>query len=161
MWILPLARAYGLAEIVNEAKSFLDDDTLLQQTEKSMTRGVDDGDFQTAEMTDEQVGRMAKTMLEAGGLPIDRFEVMLREAYAICNIARERINWCRHLQEIQNLFHTNHPSTAYATDPERFCRCDKHRYESLQGSTNSEAGITHFKEAYCSGCPDRSPKKQC
>jgi hypothetical protein len=85
--------------------------------------------------------------------------VIERDMISERDIARERLNWCRHIELIQDLEHTRHPSTHYRQDPDRHCRCAKHGYESLIGSTDWHLVIKSFKMALCLNCPDRSPKE--
>ncbi len=83
---------------------------------------------------------------------------MTREALSLRDIARERVNWCRHIQLIQDLGHTLNPLTSYAYDPERRCLCEKYGLTSRIGSPDWRVLIPTFKDNYCSGCSARSPK---
>lgn len=83
---------------------------------------------------------------------------MTREVLSFRDIARERVNWCRHIQLIQNLGHTLDPLTFYAADPVRYCYCERYQVASKIGDSDWKIVIEAFKGTYCSGCSARRPK---
>lgn len=157
--VLPIAEAMGLVDLVERARSFLEDRSHLQEFERSIAarRSIDE-DYVTATMSEEDLDSFAELARTASNLPVSRLPVIRRDVAAIRAIAVERLHWCRHIIQIQSLFHQRMQITSYSVDPERFCRCEKHRYESLQGNTDAPAVIAHFKQVYCADCPDRQPK---
>jgi hypothetical protein len=157
--VLPAAQAMGLARLAVDAQRHLSGNTLLQETERTMRDACSpkDDDDATAAIPDDQIERYATSSLEALQLPPDRLPVLVREWISLRAAAREKLDWCRHLELRQNLLHTRSSATAYATDPPRICRCKLHGYRSLTASSDWGGVIGKFKMAYCSGCPDRKP----
>jgi Domain of unknown function (DUF4365) len=157
--VLPVAEAYQFDRIANEARDHLAGDPFFRQMQrKFLTRPYDDPDLREADFSDEDMGRYAEDMLESAGLPRDRLAVMTREVLSFRDIARERVNWCRHIQLIQNLGHTLDPLTFYAADPVRYCYCERYQVASKIGDSDWKIVIEAFKGTYCSGCSARSPK---
>ncbi len=157
--VLPIAEAFQFDKIAKEARDHLAGDPFYRQMQRKFLTGLDvDPDFREAKFTDEEMGRYADIVLEASGLPRDRLAVVTRGVFSFRDIARERVNWCRHIQLIQNLDHTRGPITYYAHDPERRCFCEKYEFASKIGSTDWRVLIETFKNNYCSGCSARSPK---
>ena len=102
----------------------------------------------------------ALDLLRAYDLPQERLPVLERECESFRAIAIERLNWCQHIELIENLKHTDRKDTHYSVDPLRRCFCSLHKYESAIESTDWVSLIRAFKGAYCEGCPDRQPKSQ-
>jgi hypothetical protein len=157
--VLPIAEAFQFDKVAKEARDHLAGDPFYRQMQRKFLTELDvDPDFREAKFTDEEMGRYADIVLEASGLPRDRLAVVTREVLSFRDIALERVNWCRHIQLIQDLGHTRSPVTYYAYDPERNCYCEKFRLTSKIGSTDWRVLIETFKNTYCSGCSARSPK---
>jgi hypothetical protein len=89
---------------------------------------------------------------------MDRLPVFEREVESHRDIGRERLNWCRHIQLIQDLEHTRSKSTYCTRDPERYCLCEKFGSRSKIGSTDWTVLIRAFKDNYCLSCSAREPK---
>jgi Domain of unknown function (DUF4365) len=156
-----VARAMGYSRLESHALEYIEEATLFQQFQKSVAqRKAIDEDVHTADEPDDTVRAVARFTLESLGLPLDRLPFLERESEACRQIARERVDFCRHLNLIQDLRHTLSPSTCYAIDPDRACVCEKHGHESRIRHPDATAVISGFKGAYCQGCPDRSPKRR-
>jgi hypothetical protein len=157
--VQPIAEAYQFDKIAKEARDHLAGDPFFRQMQRKFLADLDsDPDFREAKFTDEEIGRYAEDVLVASGLPRDRLAVVTREVLSFRDIAQERVSWCRHIQLIQNLGHTGSPLTFYACDPERYCFCEKYGLASKIGDTDWKVLIQTFKDNYCSGCRERSPK---
>ena len=158
--VLPVAEAYQFDKIAMEARYHLSGDPFFRQMQRKFMTGPDaDPDIREANFTDEEMGRYADDMLEAADLPSDRLAVVAREVLSFRDIARERVNWCRYIQLIQDLGHASNPATFYARDPIRFCYCEHYKVASKTGDADWRTLIKAFKETYCSGCLARSPKR--
>lgn len=154
-----VARAMGYSRLESHAMEYLKEGTIFQKFQAEIAnRNAEDEDVHIADESDEKVREIAKFSLASLGLPADRLPVLEREAASLRLIARERVNWCRHINLIQDLRHTQSPSTCYLADPSRACVCEKHHYRSGIESTDPETVIIAFKKAYCEECPDRDPK---
>ena len=73
-------------------------------------------------------------------------------------MARERVQWCRHLVMLEDLSKSKDPSIAYSELPSRICRCEKLHWESKGESVDPESVIRDFKTDYCESCKAREPK---
>ncbi len=157
--VKPIAEALGLTEVLSLAEQHLCGKTLLQATENEMRRNRDgDQDIIASESSDEEINGMAEAAMDSFQLPRERLANVKQDFRSIRLAATERLHWCRHIGQIQNLLHVKNPVTAYAAPPDWFSKCEKHGYESLQGSTDMCQVMEGFKRAYCNGCPDRDPK---
>jgi hypothetical protein len=154
-----VARAMGYWRLESHALEYIEEATIFQrfQGELAKRKAVDE-DVHTADESDEKVRAVARFTLDSLGLPAERLPVLERDADACRQIARERVDFCRHINLVQDLSHTLSPSTCYATDPSRACVCEKLGHKSNVRSTDAPAVISAFKGAYCNGCPERSPK---
>lgn len=157
--VLPKAQAMSYSTVEWRARMHLDGQTILNfYTERCEAEHSEDTDFSLANQDDDGVKKFARDMLDALNLPEERLPVVERECQSLKDIARERLHWCRHIDLIQNLRHTEHPTTYYKIDPNRRCVCEKFKYESAIESTDWLTLIIAFKRAYCEGCPARDPK---
>jgi len=157
--VLPRATAFGLSQLVDQAKAHLAGNTILHQLEKDLiARHKRDEDENAASMTDEELDDYARLTLQTCALPPDRLSVVRQDGWGVRHVAQQRLSWCRHIQLIQDLRHTRHPATAYRNPPTQFGHCTKHGFESVLGSTDIAGVIARFKAAFCQTCPDRDPK---
>ena len=111
-----------------------------------------------AQRSDEDLLSCAAKSLQTMEIPSERRAIVEREWFCLRDIAREKFAWCRHLNIVQNLRHTQSRQTLYARDPERRCICEKFQYKSKIGATDWDVLITTFKNAYCMECTAREPK---
>jgi hypothetical protein len=154
-----VARAMGYSRLESHALEYIEDATSFQKFQEEMAkRKAMDEDVRTADESDDKVRAIARFTLDSLGLPIDRLPVLERDAESCRQIARERVDFCRHINLVQDLSHTQSPSTCYATDPSRACICEKLGRKSNIRSTDTSTVIKAFKGAYCHSCPERSPK---
>jgi hypothetical protein len=157
---LTVALAMNYPRLESHAREYTDGPTNFERFQSIIAeRWAQDEDVLRAEDTDERLLRLARYTLEMMRLPEDRLPVLVRDAQSLRLIAQERLAWCRHINLKQDLTHTLLPQTAYLTDPDRFCVCDKHGHEGRVRHPDPETVINAFKRAYCDGCPDRSPKR--
>jgi len=96
--------------------------------------------------------------MEASSLPADRFPVVERDCHSLRDVARERVNWCRFINVVQDLGHLRSPHTMFLSDPTRYCICEYYGHRSAIGSPDWKTVIRAFKDAYCVGCESRNPK---
>ena len=158
--VLPVARAMNYEKLVATAQKHVDGNTESQQFRAAVTAKLAaDEDAYALDMADEDVRSMARMTWEALTIPADRLRLVEKDAFAGRSIARERRDWCRHLELTQDLTHAQRPETSYATDPERACVCGKLGYASRVTDANYEAVIAAFKQEYCAGCAHRDAKR--
>ena len=91
--------------------------------------------------------------------PPARIEVIEVHLRSFRQISRERVDWCRHLQILEDLVAAGNPTTAYSEPLSRKCRCAKFGYETEEASRNAFTVIGEFKQTFCASCPARDPKR--
>jgi hypothetical protein len=157
--VLPKAQAFNYVNLIVQAQEHVSGQSLLEKTKAVfINRSEEDKDHGYANYSNELLRKYARQALDAIKLPIDRLPNVELDYFSGRDIAGERLSWCRHIELVQDLRHTWHPTTSYRQPPIRFCNCLKHEYESPVGGTDWKAVISEFKERFCNGCPDRSPK---
>src|SRR5580704_6661106 len=151
----------GFALIAEHAKRLLDDDTLLLRWERSFQRlqGEDD-DLLKANLSDEELNRIAMQLLLSVESPPARLDVIVEHLRSFRQISQERVGWCRHLQILEDLTKTSDPESAYSELPTRKCRCERFHYITVDASVDASAVIAEFKKFFCSSCLARDPKRK-
>ena len=158
--IYPEADAMCFASFAERAKELLEDRTLLMQVERDATRlKQTDEDVSIAGQSDEDVQRFARDVLLSSGLPPSRLSVVEQCCNSLREVARERCNWCRHLDVLEEQPRTPDPATAYRVLPNQKCVCEKFDYETKIVTSDVRGLIDAFKHLYCASCKDRAPKQ--
>jgi hypothetical protein len=157
--VLPQVQAMDYVDLMDRARGHMTGRTLAKNFEE-LQRGrmAKDDTVALAEESDDKMRELAKACVDSHAIPADRLPVVEREWLALRDVAREQVNWCQHLDVIQEKSHTNDRSTLYLLDPNRFCLCKKLGHQSLIGHPDCQTIIATFKVNYCEGCTDRSPK---
>jgi hypothetical protein len=157
--VLPVAKALRLEKTVRDAEGHVGGMPFHRRKEAEFDAVMaQDPDVMMAGHDDEKIEVFAKTSLEAMALSPDRLPNVRKEASSLRDIAQERLDWCRHIDLIQDTRHTLLRATLHALDPDRFCVCLKHGFRSAIGSPDWRPLVTTFKQVCCTLCPDRSPK---
>jgi hypothetical protein len=158
--VYPEADAMGFVSIAKRAKELLDDRTLLMEFERNLASSASlDQDILFAHYSDAELKRFSDEVLRIVGSPPARSEVVQQYCDSLREIARERCNWCRHLQILEDLTQTDDPAIAFHVLPNRSCFCDKFKYRTQIETTDAKALIVTFKQLYCTNCAARSPKQ--
>ena len=117
--VLPIARALRLEKTVKEAEWHVKGLPFHRQKEAEFQALIDqDPDVMMADHDDEKIKNFAQTSLEAMALPSDRLSNVERESMSLRRIARERLDWCRHIDLIQSISQTLNRSTLHSIDPD-------------------------------------------
>lgn len=156
--VLPRSQAMSYAAIEQKAQMILSRNTLPDIYARNAAQ-ASDSDFQLVNESDERILEFARDILAAYDLPLERLPILVRECQSFKAIAVERLNWCKHIDLIENLKHSESKDSLYKLDPPRRCVCQLHKYESAIENTDWASVIEAFKRAYCDECPDRTPKK--
>ena len=157
--VLKVAKAYDFTEIVSDAEAQIKELPLHRRMEHSLRRKAsEDPDVKFAKHSDQELKEYLLYTMEALGVPSDRFPMVERECHCERDVARERLNWCRHIKVMQDQGHLRSPRTMYLSDPTRYCICEHYGYRSAIGSPDWKTVIRAFKDAYCVDCESRSPK---
>lgn len=154
-----VAEAMDYSQLAARARDHIEGTTVFRQFQAELRRRQsEDEDIHMANRSDEDILAIAQHSLDTLELPLERLPVLEREWFSQRRVSRERLQHCRHIQLLQDLTHEQNPSTHFHADPARICVCGLHAYRSVNQVSDSEAVISDFKQAYCTGCPDRSPK---
>lgn len=102
-----------------------------------------------------QSERFARRMQRALQLPDGRLRYIRRDIDARRAIAHEKLQWCRHIELLQNLEHTHSPETHYANPPCHVGYCERYGHRSQIEHEDFSAVIGSFKRNYCSNCAGR------
>jgi len=157
--ILPQAEAMEYSSLVERANEHLSGRSILSQLEGQVVkRRTEDMDFKLGNAPDDEMRAFAEDISRELKLHADLTHILERECLSSRDIAKERLQWCQHLELHHDLTGSENPATYYQRDHDRFCRCEKHGYKSAFGNPDWQAVIAAFKGAYCEGCPDRTPK---
>ena len=154
------ARALRLNRLIVQAETLSRGDWFIHTYEKQLfdLRAADEDELTAAE-TDDEITRLARSSLHVLDLPPDRFEAVREELEANRLVARERLEFCRHLRVIQDLGHTNEQATMYAEMPDQACRCDFMNRESPRPSKDTRKLLDEFKKQNCHDCSGRVAKR--
>jgi hypothetical protein len=156
--VLPRAKIMEYSDLIWRAEKHLSGQALQSDLADAVRpRSELEIAIDNAQMSNEELSQYAAQMLRTLGLPEERLPVMEREYSSYRDIARERLNWCRYIELLQDKRHESHPATHYRTDPTRFCRCRLHGYCPTFRYTDWEVVISAFKKSYCEVCMDRNP----
>lgn len=159
--VLPKAQAMGYATIVARAEEHLSGQGLQSKTRGVFRKKTEEEKARgRAEKSDDQLRTDAAQMLRFLDLPADRLPALENSNFAIRRIAREQLDWCRHIELPEDRRHTLHPATHYRTNSIYACRCQLLEYRSANPSRDWAEVIAEFKRTYCEGCPERSPFNQ-
>jgi hypothetical protein len=74
-------------------------------------------------------------------------------------IEQEQDEYCQHLQPLQNLLHTHHPQTVYATPTRYVCSCTLLGYETQIEMEDIDTVINAMKRVYCAECQRRTARQ--
>lgn len=158
--VLPQAEAMGYAVLLERAQEHLSETTLPDRLRAHLLHAqTADEDLGFANTTDDEAHAFALDVLTERGIPPERLAAVERDVFASRDIARERLDWCRHIELIQDLRHLDHPSTAYASPLRYDGLCEELGYTSEIGIPDWRAVISDFKHSFCEGCTARSPKR--
>ena len=105
----------------------------------------------------EMLKRLEDDTMHTLGLPESRRPALARDVQAMRRVSREKLDFCRHLEVLQDLGHTQSAATYYDRDPARVGRCSCYGYEAKIESTDVDAVVNAFKKTYCHECPSREP----
>jgi hypothetical protein len=158
--VLPQAAAMDYSMLVERATEHIEgraiSDHLRAMYEFASTADPDVG---LANMTDEEARAFALDICEVKGIPLERLPVAERDAFALREIAKERLGWCRHIDLMQDPTHTESLATIYGSDLKHDVVCEKYDYRTNIGSPEYGEVIASFKRQFCDGCAGREPKQ--
>jgi hypothetical protein len=158
--VVARAAAMGLTQLAQRAQDVLaGTTTLAKERRNQLASKTRDSDEDWVNLSDSELRERAKGLLEARCLGPERLSVIERDYLVTRDAARERVEWCRHLQILQDLTHLDSSATAYQQDPNRMCCCKKHGWRTTRETPDHIKLTADFKGEFCDGCADRSPKR--
>ena len=113
--------------------------------------------LQRAETSDEELEKYAVQYTKIFNLPADRAAVVTRANQVSKILAKEHLNWCRHIDVLEELAHRSSPETFYARDPNLVGRCNNFDFQSNFRNPDLDITISNFKKGFCDGCTEQSP----
>jgi len=154
---LDLAENKGMTKIARRAQKLLKDEFTFSSMRKHLDQGPNDKDL--ALLDEEGKARFVEFFLRAYAGDAD-IEEMRKAAEADVNdmvaAAKQRVEWCRHVQIIQDLRHTQSLDTMYRTIPRKRIVCMELGHESPHEGYSFDELWPMFKGVYCLGCLSRS-----
>jgi hypothetical protein len=158
--VLPKAQIMNYAFHVAHAQEIISGNTFLSETVAQVKTDIEqDADYSIASDTDDNIRLFANECRRARNLPIERLPFLELEAFALRDIARERLDWCRHIDLDQRIVDAVDTSNGLDNTPKHTCVCLKFDYRLRLDNSDHKTVITAFKEKYCTGCSARSPKR--
>lgn len=141
----------GYAELIATQESFEANNVLnrvnVPRERRDFLRPADESAIQ--EFTDH--------MMQSSGWPPDRRRFVEDDVRKMAVIEREQDEYCQYLQPLQNLLHTRHPETVYATRTGYVCSCTLLGYETQIEMEDIDTVINAMKRVYCAECQRRIP----
>src|SRR5262245_24516233 len=118
--VLQKAKAMDYAALIERAEKQLSGESLSSLVERTVrTRSEKEKVIDQIQESDESLRQNAAQILKIIELPSDRLPVLEREYFSYRDIAKEKMDWCRHIELIQDKRHELHPATHFKTDPTR------------------------------------------
>lgn len=148
------AGAQSLLEIAKQKADFLgiDSESFRLSTTFSDPLNAVDVEDGILNATDDDLRRFAESIRQSISLPESRLENILTDLKSVRLIHQEKRQWCKHLEILQDLTHTQRRKTHYAIDPPRACKCLRYGYETKMSHPSAELVIESFKGTYCKDC---------
>jgi hypothetical protein len=110
-------------------------------------------------LTDEnEIKRFADALMKATGYPEYRRRFVEDDVRKQGRIDEVQYSYCRHLQPLQNLAHTQSPETVYARPTQYICSCTLLGYQTQIEVVDIDVAITAMQRAYCDDCNRREPR---
>jgi tetratricopeptide (TPR) repeat protein len=147
----------GFVEIIQRANRILEN----QGTFTALLESIDDisEDETLANLGEKGKSSYVNTFLQSFSGEVEaemRREAIASDVDDMVAAAKQRIEWCRHVQIIQDLRHTRSLDTMYRSIPDKLIVCMELGYQSPNSGHSFEKLWPMFKGVYCLGCTSRS-----
>jgi redox-regulated HSP33 family molecular chaperone len=106
---------------------------------------------------DTQIPRIAGQLMEAFGWPEDRREYVEDDLRKMSRVDQAKRLYCRHLEAIQNLAHTQSPRTIYTRPTQYTCKCQRLGHRTVIEQEDIDVVIKAMQRTYCDECTHREP----
>jgi tetratricopeptide (TPR) repeat protein len=154
---LDLAENRGMAKIAERAQKLLKDQFTFSSLREPLDQGPSDKDL--ASLDEEGKAQFVGSLLRAyaGDTNVEEMRKAIEaDVDDIVAAAKQRVEWCRHVQIIQDLQHTRSLATMYRTIPKKRIVCIELGHESPYEGYSFDELWAMFRGVYCLGCPSRS-----
>jgi hypothetical protein len=152
-----LAISKGLSSIAERAGKILRNEFTFSSFAQRVEHLELDKDL--ASYNEEDKKKYADLFLEAyaGDVNVEEMrQSVMSDMNDIVAAAKQRLEWCQHIQIIQELKHTQSLSTIHRTIPKKHIVCKLLGHESPKHGYSFEELWPFFKGIYCLGCARRS-----
>ena len=152
-----LAEGRGLTRIAQRAQKLLKDVSTFSSIRKHLDQAPNDKDL--ALLDEEGKEQFVDFFLQTYAGDADIGEMRKAAEADVDDMvvaAKQRVEWCRHVQIIQDLRHTQSLTTMYRTIPKKWIICTKLGHRSPYPRYSFSELWPMFKGAYCLGCLSRS-----
>ena len=158
--VLHQATAMQFVIIEQNARDHLEGRSLLRQLSERLAcvQSIDE-DVKLAAASDSQLEELARDTVTAAGMSRDRTEAVLRHYMSRRAIARQRLQWCRHIDLDSDFSDVRCVDDLFARDPEQICVCQKLGTRSAIPCRDWAVVLRAFKENHCQGCESQDPKE--
>lgn len=154
---LNLAEKKGLTRITERAQKLLEDEFTFSSLSKSLDPSRKDEGLAT--LDEEGKAHFVDFFLRAYAGDVD-IEEMRKAAEADVNdmvmVAKQRLDWCRHIEIIQDLQHAQSLDTMYRIIPKKRIVCMELGHRSPNEGHSFDQLWPMFKSVYCLTCTNRS-----
>jgi hypothetical protein len=153
-----LAEGKGWLSIAERSRKIMRNEfTFSSMTQQIVPQGLDK-DKDLASYSEEDKKRYVDYFLEAyADVSIeDMRESVMSDMNDMVAAAKQRLEWCQHIQIIQELKHTQSLATMHRTIPKKHIICMLLGHESPKHGYSFDELWPFFKGIYCLGCSHRS-----
>lgn len=109
------------------------------------------------QLDEEDIQRYVDDLMSAMELPPDRRRAVEDDVRKQMRISEVQNGFCKHLQPLQNLTHTQSPATAYLLKTRYTCSCTLLGYQTVIENDDIDVVINAMQKTYCEGCSRREP----
>jgi tetratricopeptide (TPR) repeat protein len=154
---LGVATDSGFSELMDRARDLLQNKNTFTSLRENAAAGVSDKGL--ANLGEEEKAAYVNTILRAfsGRLDPDKIrEAVVSDVNDMVACAQKRLEWCRHVEMLQDLRHTKSLDTMYREIPRKWIVCKELMYQSPNPGYSFKELWPMFKGVYCLGCASRN-----
>ncbi|MCD1261010.1 DUF4365 domain-containing protein [Paenibacillus athensensis] len=148
------AEGIGVLEIVTYCKLFLDGYYVFNYA--SMAQAESKSKRKLSVLSDAEIEKYARQMIELLEIPNDRFPNVLNEYRWLQQDEIDRFQFCEHIGTRQDLSVNKELQNKFLVNPDRIIICEKFGHQSLIGQSRDELARL-FKSNFCRQCNAREP----
>jgi len=157
---LKIAVDKGLTRIKERAERIIRNESTFSALRARMD--IVPGDQELAASSEEDKVRLVEFFLQAfrGEANVEQMREAIRsDVEDMVEAAKQRLEWCKHVQIIQELKHTQSITTMYRQVPKKHIICELLKHRSPNAGYSFAELWPMFKGVFCLGCPHRTLTK--